>query len=130
MMHYFSLLCNNFHYYALLSLLFIIMHHFSLLCITFHYCVLLFIIMLTFHSFYFTNTLYHRKPFISSSTRDKHSQSSTSQPSQVSLTVTMEDEIGELRRLIVSKLEELILSLTLQARRKRGGGLGAPLIIY
>ena len=36
-------------------------------------------------------------------------------PSQVksSLTVTMEDEIGELRRLIVSKLEELILSLTL-----------------
>ena len=38
----------------------------------------------------------------------------------------MEDEIGELRRLIVSKLEELILSLTLQARRKRGRGAGSP----
>ena len=48
-------------------------------------------------------------------------------PCQVksSLTVTMEDEIGELRRLIVSKLEELILSLTLQARRKWGGA-GSP----
>ena len=67
-MHYFSLLCTTFHSYALL---FIIMHYFSLLCFT-------------FHSFYFMNTLYHhRNPFISPSTRDKHSQSSTSQPSQV-----------------------------------------------
>ena len=129
MKHYFSLSCTTFHYYALLFIIVyyfsllctivIIMHYFSLLCTTFHSYALFFIIMhyfsllcFTFHSFYFTNTLYHRKPFISPSTRDKHSQSSTSPPSQVQ-SVTMEDEIGELMRLIVSKLEELILSLTL-----------------
>ena len=95
------------HYCHYFALLFIIMHHFSLLCTIFHYCALLSIPFILQTPCIIENPLYHRVP-VTGTASQVH-------PSQVksSLTVTMEDEIGELRRLIVSKLEELILSLTL-----------------